>query len=77
VPGWAAGRLAAWDGTDERGVFTVMGEAAVQGHLPVAIHPDEQSRVAVVHDVWVEPSHRGRGYGRVARAFAEEWPPPG
>jgi ribosomal protein S18 acetylase RimI-like enzyme len=57
---WPAGRPG-----DGQHLFMAEVEGEVVGHLWLALQsPSSQSGQGWVYDVEVEPSHRGRGYGR-------------
>ncbi|MGY0233422.1 GNAT family N-acetyltransferase [Longispora urticae] len=39
------------------------------GYVAVGLNGDN----ARIDDIWIDPGHRGRGHGRAARAWAENW----
>jgi len=62
VKGWA-------DDPGELHAMVEPGSDRAVGFLAIAA----REGMSLVTDIWVEPAARGRGYGRAARRFAEEW----
>jgi ribosomal protein S18 acetylase RimI-like enzyme len=79
-------RLTDWNGRHGAVILTrrVDGWEADPGELHAMLEPGSdrvagflaiaaREGMSLVTDIWVEPELRGRGYGRAARRFAEEW----
>ena len=62
VKGWA-------DDPGELHAMVEPGSDRAVGFLAIAA----REGMSLVTDIWVEPALRGRGYGRAARRYAEEW----
>jgi len=62
VQGWS-------DDPGELHAIVEPGSERAAGFLAIAV----REGMSLVTDIWVEPELRGRGYGRAARRFAEEW----
>jgi ribosomal protein S18 acetylase RimI-like enzyme len=73
----AQSRLDGWRRAARRELALLVADGAEVGYVTVAYYCGPLFGIfdqnAVVFDLWVEPGHRGRGYGRAARDYAEAW----
>lgn len=74
---WAAGqvssRVAAYETAQERAVFAITDAGQVAGVAAVSAAGQHGRREAVLHDIWINPAHRGRGHGTQALRAGEAW----
>ncbi len=70
-------RLRSWNAAPERALAVLTEGEDEVGHVAVARHPNGPAgRVpdaVTIHDLWIDPAHRGRGYGRAALDYAQRW----
>jgi len=75
--GWVAAqvdrRIAAFNSAPEPVLLAVTDGDVLIGLLAVSAIEQDGQPSAVISDIWIEPGHRRRGYGRLALANAEEW----
>jgi ribosomal protein S18 acetylase RimI-like enzyme len=73
----AQSRLEGWHRASRSELALLIADEREVGHVTLAYYSGALfgvfDRNAVVFDLWVDPDHRRRGYGRAARAYAEAW----
>jgi GNAT superfamily N-acetyltransferase len=75
--GAASVRASGWRRATRREFAVIADGADGVGYLTLAYYQGALFGVfdgtAIFFDLWVDPAHRGRGYGRAARAYGEAW----
>jgi ribosomal protein S18 acetylase RimI-like enzyme len=75
--GTAQSRLEGWQRASRSELALLVADGQEVGHVSLAHYRGALfgtfDNNAVVFDLWVEPAHRRRGYGRAARTHAEAW----
>jgi GNAT superfamily N-acetyltransferase len=64
-----------WTTAQPRLLGLLVEEGERIGHVAACVPAarDGGDPVGTVIDIWVEPRHRGRGHGRLARDYAKAW----